>query len=103
MARKLALDPFGKRQFNNPNYTGTQISFSEEEFEKKINEYYDSGMPLKDGYAPFWYVCIVFVTITINIKITFIHSFIHSFIHYICIFTHHIYIVSIYSFPISPT
>ena len=56
MARKLALDPFGKRQFNNPNYTGTQISFSEEEFEKRINEYYDSGMPLKDGYAPFWYV-----------------------------------------------
>lgn len=54
MSYKLALDPFGKRQFNNPNYTGTQISFSEEEFEKRVNEYYESGIPLKDGYAPFW-------------------------------------------------
>jgi hypothetical protein len=75
MARKLALDPFGKRQFNNPNYTGTQISFSEEEFEKKINEFYDSGMPLKDGYAPFWYVCIIFLTINIKIAIHNIYIF----------------------------
>lgn len=54
MSRKLVLDPFGKRQFNNPNYTGTQVSFSEEEFERRINEYYEAGTPLKDGYAPFW-------------------------------------------------
>lgn len=51
----LVLDPFGLRQFNNPDYTGTQVVFDENEFEKKVNEYFLSGgSTLVDGYAPFW-------------------------------------------------
>ena len=49
----LVLDPFGLRQFNNPNYTGTQVFYDESEFEAKVNEFYQSGTPLVDGYAPF--------------------------------------------------
>lgn len=29
------------------------MTYSEEEFESKINEFYESGVPLVDGYAPF--------------------------------------------------
>jgi hypothetical protein len=50
----LVLDAFGKRQFNNPDYTGTQINFSEVEFEKLVNEAYTDKASLVDGYAPFW-------------------------------------------------
>lgn len=51
----FVLDPFGKRQFNNPEYTGTKVLYDEAEFERKINEYFSSGQyPLVDGYAPFW-------------------------------------------------
>jgi hypothetical protein len=50
----FALDAFAQRQFNNKDYTGTQIHFDELSFENKINEYYKSGAcELKDGYAPF--------------------------------------------------
>jgi hypothetical protein len=53
-SRTFVLDAFGLRQFNNPSYTGTQIHYDPEEFEKRINEIYDSGRAeLKDGYAPF--------------------------------------------------
>lgn len=52
---ELVVDPFCIRQFNNPSYTGSQINYSIEEFEKVINEYYLTGnYPLIDGYAPFW-------------------------------------------------
>lgn len=51
---ELVLDPFGKRQFNNPGYTGTQVVYDEIEFEKRINEeYIKGGKKLVDGYAPF--------------------------------------------------
>jgi hypothetical protein len=32
--RMFVLDPFGLRQFNNPQYTGTQVNFDPESFEK---------------------------------------------------------------------
>ena len=51
---ELALDNFARRQFNNPDYTGTHIQYNEIEFETKVNEYLKSGYELKDGYAPFW-------------------------------------------------
>lgn len=51
---QLVLDSFGARQFNNPDYIGTQIQFSEVEFEKSVNQAYRNGAPLVDGYAPFW-------------------------------------------------
>lgn len=51
---ELAMDAFAVRQFNNPAYTGTQITYDVSAFENKVNEYYQSGYPLVDGYAPFW-------------------------------------------------
>ena len=46
----------------NPDYTGTQISFSEVEFEKLVNKAYTEGATLVDGYAPFWYASYVDVS-----------------------------------------
>lgn len=52
---ELVMDAFCIRQFNNPSYTGTQVSYDITAFEQRINEYYQSGeYPLVDGYAPFW-------------------------------------------------
>jgi Protein of unknown function (DUF3228) len=51
---QLVLDAFGLRQFNNPSYVGTQISFSETEFEEEVNKFFSNGAQLVDGYAPFW-------------------------------------------------
>ena len=52
--RPLVVDPFCIRQFNNPDYTGSQINFSIEEFEERVNQLYAGGLTLVDGYAPFW-------------------------------------------------
>ena len=50
----MYLDRFARRQFNNPGYTGTQVNYDEAEFEKKVNELWESGtVALVDGYAPF--------------------------------------------------
>ena len=50
----LVMDDFGIRQFNNPDYTGTQVHFDIAQFEERVNEYYASGnYPLIEGYAPF--------------------------------------------------
>lgn len=50
----MYLDRFARRQFNNPDYTGTQVNFDEDEFEKHVNEIWESGrVSLIDGYAPF--------------------------------------------------
>lgn len=50
----LVMDAFAIRQFNNPEYTGTQVDYDVAEFEQKVNEFYASGSyPLVDGYAPF--------------------------------------------------
>ncbi len=51
---QLVIDPFAIRQFNNPDYTGTQVTYDTSEFESKVNENYAAGMKLVDGYAPFW-------------------------------------------------
>lgn len=53
-ANKLVIDPFAIRQFNNPDYTGTHVDYDVTEFENKVNEYFNAGQPLIDGYAPFW-------------------------------------------------
>ena len=53
-SHKLVVDAFAIRQFNNPDYTGSQINFPVDEFERKVNEYFEAGLPLVDGYAPFW-------------------------------------------------
>lgn len=50
----LVLDKFCSRQFNNSDYTGTQINYDPIEFERIVNELYEAGIPLVDGYAPFW-------------------------------------------------
>lgn len=52
-SHQLVLDKFCIRQFNNPNYVGTQVSYDEIDFERIVNEYYTNGSPLVDGYAPF--------------------------------------------------
>ncbi len=53
--RTIVVDDFCVKQFNNPNYTGSQIHYeSIDAFEAKINEFYESGnYPLVDGYASF--------------------------------------------------
>lgn len=51
---KFVMDPFGLRQFNNPEYTGTQVHYDPTKFEEKVNEAFESGaVKLVDGYAPF--------------------------------------------------
>lgn len=35
------------------------MNYPVDNFEDKINEYYRSGIPLVDGYAPFWYISFV--------------------------------------------
>jgi hypothetical protein len=48
------MDGFCARQFNNPDYTGTQIHYDMVEFESKVNAYFEAnGKVLADGYAPF--------------------------------------------------
>uniref|UniRef100_K3X1V7 Flagellar associated protein n=1 Tax=Globisporangium ultimum (strain ATCC 200006 / CBS 805.95 / DAOM BR144) TaxID=431595 RepID=K3X1V7_GLOUD len=51
---ELVLDRFCLRQFDDPQYLGTQIKYDKVEFEKKINEIYLArNKELVDGYAPF--------------------------------------------------
>jgi Protein of unknown function (DUF3228) len=50
----FVVDAFAARQFNNPDYTGTHVSFPVDEFEKLVNRAYTDGAKLVDGYAPFW-------------------------------------------------
>lgn len=47
------LDSFCIRQFDDPNYSGTRISFDKAEFVRRIHEAHKAGAPLVDGYAPF--------------------------------------------------
>ncbi|EIE18622.1 flagellar associated protein [Coccomyxa subellipsoidea C-169] len=47
------LDEFAVRQWDDPNYSGTRISFSKTDFVEKIHEFHSKGAKLVDGYAPF--------------------------------------------------
>ena len=48
------LDEFALRQWDDPSYGGTRISYSKEEFVNRVHEAHSSGSaPLVDGYAPF--------------------------------------------------
>jgi Protein of unknown function (DUF3228) len=58
MASSLAsstfyLDNFAIRQWDDPNYSGTRISFDKAEFVGKVQEHHEVDAPLVDGYAPF--------------------------------------------------
>eukprot|EP00598_Pedospumella_elongata_P002339 CAMPEP_0184973692 /NCGR_PEP_ID=MMETSP1098-20130426/5359_1 /TAXON_ID=89044 /ORGANISM="Spumella elongata, Strain CCAP 955/1" /LENGTH=205 /DNA_ID=CAMNT_0027496159 /DNA_START=85 /DNA_END=702 /DNA_ORIENTATION=- len=51
---ELVLDKFCARQFNNEEYTGSQIWYPEDGFEMQVNQYFKAGgSKLVDGYAPF--------------------------------------------------
>ena len=51
----FVIDKFCVRQFNNPEYTGTQVYYDQNDFEKKVNDEYNSGKcRLVDGYMPYW-------------------------------------------------
>eukprot|EP00197_Chlamydomonas_leiostraca_P007911 CAMPEP_0202862186 /NCGR_PEP_ID=MMETSP1391-20130828/3319_1 /ASSEMBLY_ACC=CAM_ASM_000867 /TAXON_ID=1034604 /ORGANISM="Chlamydomonas leiostraca, Strain SAG 11-49" /LENGTH=215 /DNA_ID=CAMNT_0049541683 /DNA_START=122 /DNA_END=769 /DNA_ORIENTATION=- len=48
------LDAFAIRQWDDPNYGGTRISYDKAEFVAKVHEMFKaSGAKLVDGYAPF--------------------------------------------------
>lgn len=47
------LDDFCIRQFDDPNYSGSRISYDKAEFVAKIHEAHKNGAGLVDGYAPF--------------------------------------------------
>jgi hypothetical protein len=55
LSKNFVMDAFCIRQFNNPDYTGTQVNYSIQQFEDKINELFNTKQcQLVDGYAPFW-------------------------------------------------
>mmetsp|Transcript_29396 Transcript_29396/g.75998 ORF Transcript_29396/g.75998 Transcript_29396/m.75998 type:complete len:289 (+) Transcript_29396:115-981(+) len=48
------LDEFAQRQWDDPNYSGTRISFDKAEFVARVQKSYEEGgKALVDGYAPF--------------------------------------------------
>jgi len=48
------LDGFAVRQWDDPNYSGTKISYDKAEFVSKIHTFFkEGGSQLVDGYAPF--------------------------------------------------
>ncbi|GLC42260.1 hypothetical protein PLESTB_000648900 [Pleodorina starrii] len=47
------LDSFALRQWDDPNYGGTRVSYDKAAFVQRIQEEFDKGSPLVDGYAPF--------------------------------------------------
>lgn len=58
MRPPIALDPFCFRQFDNPEYSGTQVTgISKQDFINEVNRLYmespDADTPLQDGYASF--------------------------------------------------
>jgi len=51
--RTFFLDDFARRQWNDPHYGGTQISYDEEKFVQHVEAAHVNGKPLVDGYADF--------------------------------------------------
>lgn len=49
----MYLDGFAIRQWDDPHYSGTRISYDKAEFVRKVHEYHKEGRPLVDGYVPF--------------------------------------------------
>ncbi|BDA49866.1 hypothetical protein COCOBI_14-4860 [Coccomyxa sp. Obi] len=47
------LDEFAIRQWDDPSYSGTRISYSKDGFVQKLHEFHAQGANLVDGYAPF--------------------------------------------------
>eukprot|EP00746_Dinoflagellata_sp_MGD_P140687 gnl/MRDRNA2_/MRDRNA2_73893_c0_seq1.p1 gnl/MRDRNA2_/MRDRNA2_73893_c0~~gnl/MRDRNA2_/MRDRNA2_73893_c0_seq1.p1 ORF type:complete len:248 (-),score=55.60 gnl/MRDRNA2_/MRDRNA2_73893_c0_seq1:41-727(-) len=47
------MDPFALRQFNNPDYLGTQVHWDPADFEARVEQAFKEGAQLVDGYAPF--------------------------------------------------
>ncbi|EFJ41394.1 Uncharacterized flagellar associated [Volvox carteri f. nagariensis] len=47
------LDGFAQRQWDDPNYGGTRVSYDKAAFVQRIQEEFDKGAPLVEGYAPF--------------------------------------------------
>ncbi|KXZ41170.1 hypothetical protein GPECTOR_693g837 [Gonium pectorale] len=47
------LDSFALRQWDGPNYGGTRVVYDKAAFVQRIQEEFDKGAPLVDGYAPF--------------------------------------------------
>merc|ERR1719463_700180 len=52
-SKTFFMDPFGLRQFNNPDYLGTQVHWDPSDFEDRVEQAFKDGAPLVDGYAPF--------------------------------------------------
>ncbi|KAJ8900807.1 hypothetical protein NDN08_000106 [Rhodosorus marinus] len=60
---EIELDEFAFRQFDDPTYAGTRISYDKKDFEEKVNDYYTERVKVQqefqdrpvlvDGYAPF--------------------------------------------------
>jgi len=60
---EIELDEFAFRQFDDPTYAGTRISYDKKAFEEKVNDYYRERVNVQqefqdrpvlvDGYAPF--------------------------------------------------
>lgn len=48
-SRRIALDSFAFRQFDDPNYGGTRIEYaSKQAFEDEVNSYYDERFRLEE-------------------------------------------------------
>eukprot|EP00743_Colponemidia_sp_Colp-15_P005987 GILK01006434.1.p1 GENE.GILK01006434.1~~GILK01006434.1.p1 ORF type:complete len:228 (-),score=24.46 GILK01006434.1:111-725(-) len=53
-SRRIVIDPFCYKQFDDPNYGGTRINCPKAQFEAHVNEYYTANpTELSNGYAPF--------------------------------------------------
>ncbi|GFR41582.1 hypothetical protein Agub_g2303, partial [Astrephomene gubernaculifera] len=53
VTKTFFLDSFAQRQWDDPNYGGTRVSYDKAAFVQRIQEEFDKGSPLVDGYAPF--------------------------------------------------
>eukprot|EP01129_Flabellula_baltica_P016959 TRINITY_DN9259_c0_g1_i1.p1 TRINITY_DN9259_c0_g1~~TRINITY_DN9259_c0_g1_i1.p1 ORF type:complete len:270 (+),score=59.79 TRINITY_DN9259_c0_g1_i1:18-827(+) len=52
-SHKLRLDEFAFRQFDDPNYSGTKITMTKEDFMNQLSTIIDENTTLAEGYAPF--------------------------------------------------
>lgn len=82
MANQLVLDKFCLRQFNNVDYTGTQITYDTVAFENKVNEYYRNGYTLKVHTTLANYSDTIFLLLQANLTSLLIHRMVmHLFVN----------------------